>query len=163
MRFFFICFKDHVEHGFLVKHKLPTQKTHRTYQNYRQDQILLWASWAWSLCRNINRFRQMRQYPKILIFWHEGIIMVVSDINFFFFFIFQANIRNQEIVYQHNIAEKYYKIWKSELCWDIWGLFMNGHNITHFYPINYIITHMTVHFVLIFENLQISGPSLYNL
>ena len=27
-----------------------------------------------------------------------------------FFFIFQVNLRNQEIVYQHNITEKYYKI-----------------------------------------------------
>ena len=32
--------------------------------------------------------------------------MVVYEI----FFIFQANLRNQEIVYQHNITEKYYKI-----------------------------------------------------
>ena len=32
-----------------------------------------------------------------------------------FFLIFQANLRNQEIVYQHNIAEKYYKIGRSEL------------------------------------------------
>ena len=30
-----------------------------------------------------------------------------------FLFIFQANLKNQEIVYQHNIAEKYYKIWRS--------------------------------------------------
>ena len=113
-----------------------------------------------TLCRNIHRFRQMRQYPKILIFWHEGIIMEVYEI--IFLFIFQANLRNQEIVYQHNIAEKYYKLGRSELCWDIWGLFKNGLNITYFYPINYIITHMTMHFSLMFENLQISGPSLYN-
>ena len=26
------------------------------------------------------------------------------------FFIFQVNLRNQEIVYQHNITEKYYKL-----------------------------------------------------
>ena len=36
-----------------------------------------------------------------------------------FFFIFQVNLKNQEIVYQNNIAEKYYKIGKSELRWDI--------------------------------------------
>ena len=34
--------------------------------------------------------------------------MAVYEI--FFFFIFQVNLRNQEIVYQHNITEKYYKI-----------------------------------------------------
>ena len=28
---------------------------------------------------------------------------------------FQVNLRNQEIVYQHNITEKYYKIGRSEL------------------------------------------------
>ena len=28
----------------------------------------------------------------------------------FFFYIFQVNLRNQDIVYQHNITEKYYKI-----------------------------------------------------
>ena len=33
----------------------------------------------------------------------------------YFFFIFQANLRNQEIVHQHNITEKYYKIGTSEL------------------------------------------------
>ena len=32
-----------------------------------------------------------------------------------FFYIFQVNLRNQEIVYQHNITEKYCKIGKSEL------------------------------------------------
>ena len=32
------------------------------------------------------------------------------------FFIFQVNLRNKEIVYQNNIAEKYYKIGRSELC-----------------------------------------------
>ena len=67
--------------------------------------------------------QQMQQYPKILIFWHEDIII---------FFIFRANLRNLEIVYQHNIAEKYYKIGESELHGDIWGLFKNGPNITHF-------------------------------
>ena len=36
-----------------------------------------------------------------------------------FFFIFQANLRNQEIVYQHNITEKYYKIGRSKLHWEI--------------------------------------------
>ena len=32
-----------------------------------------------------------------------------------FFFIFQANLKNQEIVYQHNITEKYHKMWRPEL------------------------------------------------
>ena len=32
-----------------------------------------------------------------------------------FFFIFQENLRNKERVNQHNIAEKYYKIGRSEL------------------------------------------------
>ena len=32
-----------------------------------------------------------------------------------FFYIFQVNLRNQEIVYQDNITEKYYKIGRSEL------------------------------------------------
>ena len=32
-----------------------------------------------------------------------------------FIFIFQVNLRNQEIVYQNNITEKYYKIGRSEL------------------------------------------------
>ena len=31
------------------------------------------------------------------------------------FFNFQENLGNQEIVYQHNVAEKYYKIGISEL------------------------------------------------
>ena len=50
--------------------------------------------------------------------------MVVYEI--FFIYIFQVNLRNKEIVYQHNIAEIYYKIGRSELHWDIWGLFNNG-------------------------------------
>ena len=36
-----------------------------------------------------------------------------------FFFIFQVNLRNQEIVYKHNIIEKYYKIGRSKLHRDI--------------------------------------------
>ena len=32
-----------------------------------------------------------------------------------FFYIFQVILKNQEIVYQHNIAEKYYKIGRSKL------------------------------------------------
>ena len=40
--------------------------------------------------------------------------MAVYEI-FFFFYIFQVNLRNQEIVYQHNITEKYYKIGRSDL------------------------------------------------
>ena len=43
-----------------------------------------------------------------------SVIMAVYEI--FFFFFFQVNLRNQEIVYQHNITEKYYKIGRSELC-----------------------------------------------
>ena len=38
------------------------------------------------------------------------------------FYTFQVNLRNKEIVYQHNIAQRYYKIGRSELFWDIWGL-----------------------------------------
>ena len=97
-----------------------------------------------SPCRNINRFWQMRQYQKILIFWPEGITMVVYEI--FFFYIFQVNLKNKETVNQHNIAEKYYKIGRAKLRWDIWELFNNSPNITHLSPINYIITHMTIHF-----------------
>ena len=74
-----------------------------------------------------------------------------------FFFIFQANLRNQEIAYQHNIAEKYYKIGRSKLCWDIWGLFKNGPNITHFFAINYIINHMTMHFFDIWKSANIKA------
>ena len=40
--------------------------------------------------------------------------MAVYEI-FFFFLIFQVNLRNQEIVYQHNITEQYYKIGRSKL------------------------------------------------
>ena len=46
-----------------------------------------------------------------------SVIMAVYEI--IFFFILQVNLRNQEIVYQHNITEKYYKIGRSELPWDI--------------------------------------------
>ena len=42
-----------------------------------------------------------------------SVLMVVYEI--IFFYIFQANLRNQLIVYQHNITEKYYKIGRSEL------------------------------------------------
>ena len=42
-----------------------------------------------------------------------SVIMAVYEI--IFFYIFQVNLRNQEIVYQHNITEKYYKIGRSEL------------------------------------------------
>ena len=46
-----------------------------------------------------------------------SVIMAVYEI--IFFFIFQVNLRNQEIVYQHNNTEKYYKVGRSELCSDI--------------------------------------------
>ena len=62
-------------------------------------------------------------------FWHDFlrcIIMVVYEI---FFFIFQVNLRNKEIVA----------------------------HITHLSPINYIITHMTMHFFLIFEICKYQG------
>ena len=36
-----------------------------------------------------------------------------------FFYIFQVNLRNKETVNQNNIAEKYYKLGRSELFWDI--------------------------------------------
>ena len=39
---------------------------------------------------------------------------------FFFFYIFQVDLRNKEILYQHNIAEKYYKIRRSELRSEIY-------------------------------------------
>ena len=42
-----------------------------------------------------------------------SVIMAVYEI--IFFFMFQVNLRNQEIVYQHNVTEKYYKIGRSEL------------------------------------------------
>ena len=42
-------------------------------------------------------------------------ISVMMAVYKIFFFIFQVNLRNQEIVYQHNITEKYYKIGGSEL------------------------------------------------
>ena len=42
-----------------------------------------------------------------------SVIMAVYEI------IFQVNLRNQEIVYQHNITEKYYRIGRSELRSDI--------------------------------------------
>ena len=42
-----------------------------------------------------------------------SVIMAVYEI--IFIFIFQVNLRNQEIVYQNNITEKYYKIGRSEL------------------------------------------------
>ena len=42
-----------------------------------------------------------------------SVIMAVYEI--IVFYIFQANLRNQEIVYQHNITEKYYKIGRSKL------------------------------------------------
>ena len=60
------------------------------------------------------------KFDSIKRFWHDflrGITMAVYEI--IFFYIFQVNLRNQEIVYQHNITEKYYKIGISELCWDI--------------------------------------------
>ena len=43
-----------------------------------------------------------------------SVTMAVYEI--IFFFIFQVNLRNQEIVYLHDITEKYYKIGRSELC-----------------------------------------------
>ena len=43
-----------------------------------------------------------------------SVIIAVYEI-IFFVFIFQVNLRNQEIVYQHNITEKYYKIGRSKL------------------------------------------------
>ena len=42
-----------------------------------------------------------------------SVIMAAYEI---FFSFFKVNLRNQEIVYQHNITEKYYKISRSELC-----------------------------------------------
>ena len=39
------------------------------------------------------------------------VIMAVYEI---FFFHFSSKSQNQEIVYQHNITEKYYKIGRSE-------------------------------------------------
>ena len=68
-------------------------------------------------CRNIKRFRQMRQFQKILTRISISFIMAVYEI--FCFFIFQVKLRNQEIVYQHKITDKYYKIGRSELRWDI--------------------------------------------
>ena len=133
---------------FTLSIKSKIRNKHKNVLSERSHQVMHSAgiSIDSDKCDNIQRF------------WNEGIIMVVYEI---FFFIFQANLRNKEIVNQHNIAEKYYKIGRSELHWDIWGLVINGSNITHLSPINYIITHMTMLF-LIFENLQISGTSLYN-
>ena len=42
-----------------------------------------------------------------------SVIMAVYEI--IFFFILKVNLRNREIVYQHNITDKYYKIGRSEL------------------------------------------------
>ena len=42
-----------------------------------------------------------------------SVIMAVYEI--IFIFIFQVNLRNQEIVYQNNITEKDYKIGRSKL------------------------------------------------
>ena len=42
-----------------------------------------------------------------------SVIMAVYKI---IFLIFKVNLRNQEIVYQHSITEKYYEIGRSELC-----------------------------------------------
>ena len=63
-------------------------------------------------CRNIKRFRQMRQYQKILTRFQ---LVLLQWLSMRFFFHFQVNLRNQEIVYQHNITEKYYKIGRSKL------------------------------------------------
>ena len=43
-------------------------------------------------------------------------ISVIMAVYRIFFFIFQINLRNQGIVFQHNITEKYYKIGRSKLC-----------------------------------------------
>ena len=43
-----------------------------------------------------------------------GILMVVYEN--FFFYKFQVYQRFKEIVFQNNIAVKYYEIWRSELC-----------------------------------------------
>ena len=58
-----------------------------------------------------------------------------------FFLIINAYLRNMGRVVQNNIAEKYYNIGRSKLCWDISGLDKDGLDIQGFDTINYIITH----------------------
>ena len=63
------------------------------------------------------------------------------------------------------MIEKYYKIGRSELCWDISGLYKDGPNITHYYILLLkwlMCSAGNVHFFSDIRNLQISGPSLYN-
>ena len=51
----------------------------------------------------------MRNYQKILI-----LVLYWWSIRIFFLF-FEAYLREKEIVFQNNVAEKYYKIGRSEL------------------------------------------------
>ena len=51
--------------------------------------------------------------------WYSHMIFYNGSLWEFFKKMFQANLRNQEIVYQHNITEKYYEIGRSKLRWDI--------------------------------------------
>ena len=60
------------------------------------------------LCRNINRFWQMQNHQDILIL----VSVVYENILLFFF---EAYYRNKEIVFQNNIAERYYNIGRSGL------------------------------------------------
>ena len=51
--------------------------------------------------------------------WHNFLRCIITVVYEIIFFIFSFDLRNKEIVYQNNIAEKYYKIGRSELRWDI--------------------------------------------
>ena len=50
--------------------------------------------------------------------------------------------------------EKYNKIWRSNLRWDIYGSNKDDPHIYGFLPIMYIITHMTVHFLSLLSMAQ---------
>ena len=50
--------------------------------------------------------------------------------------------------------EKFNKIWRSNLCWDIYGSNKDDSDIYGFSPITYIITHMTVHFLTLLSMAQ---------
>ena len=43
--------------------------------------------------------------------------------------------------------EKFNKVWRSNLCWDIYGSNKEDPDIYGFSPMTYIITHMTRHFL----------------
>ena len=58
--------------------------------------------------------------------------------------VFETYLINKQIVFQNNIMEKYYEIGRSELCWDISGLYKDGPDICR---LLHIIVHMTVHFI----------------